>query len=94
MFMPDHLHLLLEGQTDAADLKSAMRVLRQRLTVVFHDATKSTTPLWQDGYYERVLRGDESTEQTIRYLLANPVRAGLVANALDYPFGWSVNAGW
>jgi hypothetical protein len=42
--------------------------------------------LWQKGYYERVLRDEEPTTDIIRYIIANPVRAGLVIEPGDYPF--------
>jgi hypothetical protein len=38
------------------------------------------------GYFERVLREDDSTFDVVRYIVQNPVRAGLVASALQYPF--------
>jgi len=45
--------------------------------------------LWQHGYYERILRRDEASVLVCHYILNNPVRAGLVADPADYPFGWS-----
>jgi len=42
--------------------------------------------LWQDGYYDRVLRHDEATLDVARYVLENPVRAGFVAAIEQYPF--------
>jgi hypothetical protein len=46
-------------------------------------------PLWQKGYYEHVLRNDEATLATAKYILENPVRAGLVAKPRDYEFAGS-----
>jgi putative transposase len=42
--------------------------------------------LWQGSYFDRTLRSDEATEDAIRYILDNPVRAGLVRSPLEYPF--------
>jgi hypothetical protein len=42
--------------------------------------------LWQPFGYEHVLRDDEDVITVARYILANPVRAGLVATVMDYPF--------
>jgi REP element-mobilizing transposase RayT len=88
VFMPDHLHFLVEGRSDQADFRGAMRVIRQRLTVTYH--TWNSGDLWQDGYHERVLRDEEATAAVAEYIVANPVRAGLVENARDYPFSWSI----
>ena len=42
--------------------------------------------LWQRGYYERVLRDEDHTRDVIRYILQNPVRAGLAKSPDEYPF--------
>ena len=42
--------------------------------------------LWQDGYFERVLRSDEEYLPIAAYILANPVRADLCASIGEYPF--------
>ena len=47
------------------------------------------TRLWQRYGFERVIRDSEQTFVVARYILENPVRAGLV-NAIDeYPFSGS-----
>jgi len=89
VFMPDHLHLLVEGQTADADFRAFMRFLRRRTAIEYRRLT--LLKLWQDGYYERVLRKDDATPAVISYILDNPVRAGLVENATDYPFGWTID---
>ena len=42
--------------------------------------------LVEDAGYERVLRDEESTVNVARYILENPVRAGLVRQVSEYPF--------
>jgi len=41
--------------------------------------------LWQDGYYDHVLREEEATIPVARYIVLNPVRAGLCEDASAYP---------
>ncbi|MGH9387032.1 MAG: transposase, partial [Vicinamibacterales bacterium] len=43
------------------------------------------SPLWQGGYYDHVLRDSESFLGAARYIVMNPVRAGLVQRSEDYP---------
>lgn len=83
--MPDHVHLLLEGTSDDADALEAVRIWKQRVGYAWKSQTK--TPLWQTGFYDRVLRERDDTRAVVRYLLNNPVRAGLVREAADY--SWS-----
>jgi putative transposase len=87
-FMPDHLHMLIEGMTPDAQMKEFIRVFKQRSA--FHWKSVFGTELWQRGYFERVLRSDESTIEVARYILANPLRAGMVNVIEDYPFGGSL----
>jgi REP element-mobilizing transposase RayT len=42
-------------------------------------------PVWQRGYYDHALRGDEDLRAQARYIVANPLRAGLVHSLGDYP---------
>ena len=49
-------------------------------------ALKHGGPLWQPGYYDRVLRQNEDARWVARYIVNNPVRAGLVVSPRDYPF--------
>lgn len=42
--------------------------------------------LWQPGYYERILRDDDSTNAVIRYIWENPIRAGLTKQLGEYPY--------
>ncbi len=87
--MPDHLHWLLSlGETTSLDRtvrlakgRAARRVnaLRQEL------GQPPLTPLWQGGYHDRALRSHEDLPSVARYVIANPVRAGLVQRVGDYP---------
>jgi len=83
-FMPDHLHVLVEGLRADCDLRRLARVFKQRSS--FQWKRRVEGDLWQRSYFEHVLRDDEDTFQVARYLLDNPVRAGTVKNPEDYPF--------
>jgi len=81
--MPDHVHLLLEGTTDDADLIGAMRVWKQRTGFAWKRRTGQR--LWQSGFYDHVLRDEDSVPSIVKYIIGNPVRARLVADASLYP---------
>ena len=42
-------------------------------------------PVWQRGFHDHALRRDEDVIQAARYIVANPLRAGLVSRVGDYP---------
>jgi hypothetical protein len=44
-------------------------------------------PHWQKGFFDHLIRSDESHAEKWKYVRENPVRAGLVAKAEDWPYG-------
>lgn len=82
-FMPDHLHLLVEGDTMESDLRRFMSSFKQKSGYAFSRAGNDR--LWQKGYHDRILRTEETTSIVVRYILENPVRAGLVTRFDEYP---------
>ena len=81
--MPDHAHLLVEGLSESSDLRRFAKLAKQRSGGVF--ARRSDELLWQEGFYDRVLRESDDIEGVARYIIGNPVRAGLVASPAEYP---------
>ena len=90
-FMPDHLHLLIHGQADDSDCRRFVAQAKQLSG--FHYWKRFGTHLWQHYGFERTLREHEDTSSVARYIVENPVRAGLVTSPSEYPFlGSSVYA--
>ena len=83
-FMPDHLHLVVEAASAHADLLHFVRHAKQRPG--YHVARLLKSRLWQASFYDRVLRDSEPSIVVIRYVLENPVRAGLARCIDEYPF--------
>ncbi len=80
--MPDHLNwMFVLGSTS---LETVVRTMKSRAAKAMNQRRGSRGPVWQPGYYDQLQRN----EKQWRYILANPVRAGL-AEALDeYPYAW------
>jgi putative transposase len=85
--MRDHVHLLLEGRSDACEFVRLMTLMRQRTAAAFHQTFGER--LWQRGYYERILRNPDEGPQVIAYIAANPVTKGLVSKPEAYPYLWT-----
>jgi putative transposase len=83
-FMPDHLHLVAEGTRDDADGLEFIRKAKQYSG--YYHKQRFARRLWQKYGYEHVIRDDERLDRIIRYVLENPVRAGLVQRVEDYPY--------
>lgn len=82
-FMPDHVHLVVVAGVNG-DAASFMR--RAKQTSGYAHLQLFGQPLWQPGYYDRVLRADADLLECIAYIVANPLRAGLTVEAGAYPF--------
>ncbi|MFV0455504.1 MAG: REP-associated tyrosine transposase [Pseudomonas sp.] len=82
--MPDHLHWLIElGPQPLAPL---MQRLKSRSAIAINDAAgRNGKRLWQKGFHDHALRCDEDLKGLARYIVANPLRAGLVRRIGDYP---------
>ncbi|HGM5579245.1 TPA: transposase [Pseudomonas putida] len=83
VLMPDHLHWLIELRE--VTLGSLMRRFKSRSSLALHKGGVRQYPVWQPGYHDRALRREESLQSAARYIVANPLRAGLVDHVGDYP---------
>ena len=84
--MPDHLHLLIQSQAESSDCKAFIRLAKQYSAFYYSKAHGGKKKLWQRYGHDHVLRDDENTDDVVRYVVENPVTAGLCARAADYPF--------
>lgn len=81
--MPDHIHWLLALETGT--LATLMQRFKSRSARVVNRARGCSGRLWQTGYHDRALRREENVLAVARYIVANPVRAGLVKSVRQYP---------
>lgn len=83
--MPNHVHLVLVPEAKDS-LHGALRRLHHRYSARINRARKWKGHLWQGRFFASAL-DDAYFWAAMRYVELNPVRAGIVANAVDYP--WS-----
>ena len=76
--MPDHMHWLLQLEAGASlsNLVGAVKA------VTAHGVGRR---IWQSGFHDHALRQEEDLAKLARYIVANPLRAGLVQRIGDYP---------
>jgi REP element-mobilizing transposase RayT len=78
--MPDHVHLVLGFPPEANVGKSIRDWKRWTARALRFD--------WQRDFFEHRLRGEENFQEKTRYVLENPVRAGLIGDWRDWP--WTI----
>ncbi|WP_339503609.1 REP-associated tyrosine transposase [Pseudomonas silesiensis] len=81
--MPDHLHWLIELKDST--LTFVMARTKSRITFALNRSIGRDGPLWQHGFHDRAIRREEDLQAVARYIVANPLRAGLVEKIGDYP---------
>lgn len=84
--MPDHVHLV--ANAGSAGLSHAVRLFKGRVAAWWRQHGDGQ-PLWQPSYFEHRIRSSEGFRDKCEYAFQNPVRAGLVARAEDYPWAGS-----
>ncbi|HIJ94721.1 MAG TPA: transposase [Desulfuromonadales bacterium] len=83
--MPDHFHWMfcLSDKIDLAGLMQSVKGFSAR--EIKRKIGGDVEAVWQEGYFDHALRTDENVKIFARYLIMNPVRAGLVKNIWMYP---------
>jgi len=90
VLMPDHVHWLLQlGDQDS--ITGVVTRLKSGSARAANAELNRSGAVWSRAYHDHVLRSDEDLQAVARYIVANPIRAGLVRRVGDYPF-W--NAIW
>ena len=87
VLMPDHVHFFCQANRDEASRLSyfvgkwkewTSKYARQRMSLA--------TPLWQPEFFDHVIRSNDSMAEKWSYVRNNPERAGLVAEADEWPY--------
>ncbi len=76
--MPDHFHWLVQlgNESNLSTVVRAVKALSSKR--IGHS-------IWQKGFYDHALRSEEDIKELARYIVANPLRGGLVESIGDYP---------
>jgi REP-associated tyrosine transposase len=90
VILPDHLHFFV-AMPDNVKLADWVGTLK-RVVAKSIGAAGSGDPIWQRGFFDHVLRSSESYAEKWNYVRENPVRAGLVSRAKDWPYSGEIPA--
>ena len=83
MVMPDHFHWLFQLKNQES-LSGVLKRVKGGSS--FNIKNKHTSQVWQQGFYDSLIRDEEHLIAEARYIVANPLRANLIKNIGDYPF--------
>ncbi len=81
--MYDHLHWLMQLNEDR-ELSNVVQFVKSNSARSVNRYRGSSGVLWSKGFYDRALRKEEDIKACARYVVANPLRAGIVATVGEY----------
>lgn len=85
VLMPDHWHGLIElGEGES--LPELMRAFKGNVSRRLRLQWPALGPVWAKSFHDRALRHTEDAFAATRYIVMNPLRAGLAHRAGGYPF--------
>ena len=83
--MPDHVHFFCSAELDAKTLPTFMQAWKQWTSKRMARELNLSGRVWQEEFFDHVLRSSESYSQKWDYVKENPVRAGLVKSSDEWP---------
>jgi len=85
VLMPDHWHGLVE-LADVETLSMLVARVKSVSAAAVNLAAGGGVSVWASGFHDRAMRRDDDLVGTARYIVGNPIRAGLCERVGDYPF--------
>lgn len=85
VLMPDHLHAFVALDEERLTLSTWVKSLKNALSNTLRSKGVSS-PHWQKGFFDHVLRSHDSYSEKWNYVRENPVRVGLVKDWNSWPF--------
>jgi REP element-mobilizing transposase RayT len=82
--MPDHVHMLLTPWSELATITRGIKGRSARQSNLLLGRTSHA--FWQDESFDHWLRHSDNFESALLYIERNPVRAGLVEEARQWPY--------
>ena len=82
--MPDHFHWLIKLRHERADISRLVKGVKAKTTYYYRSRSGQKT-IWQRGFYDQALRCEDQIVDVARYIVANPLRAGIVTRLQEYP---------
>jgi REP element-mobilizing transposase RayT len=89
VIMPDHVHLFAGFGPESATLSMWVKSFKNTISKTLTSAT-FYAPHWQKGFFDHVLRSQQSYEEKWIYVRENPVRARLVRTPEDWPYAGEI----
>ena len=86
IIMPDHVHFFCRAELNAKTLPTFIQAWKQWTSKRMARELKFSGNVWQEEFFDHVLRSSDSYGQKWNYVRENPVRAGIVRSPEAWPW--------
>jgi len=83
--MPNHYHLIIRSSKGAKNISKFMKCLQQSYSRKFNFKYEHSGHVFQGAYKHVPIKSNLELARVIQYIAENPVKAGLVKRAEDWP---------
>ncbi len=85
VLMPDHFHLIITPNSEIP-LERAVQFIKGGFSHRVKKEMKSSLAIWSTGFSEHRIKDTDDYKHHHDYVWQNPVRQGLAARPIDYPY--------
>ncbi len=88
VILPDHFHWVLKSESINKNFSDIIRSVKRNFTLNYKKFHNISTYLiiWQDRFWDHVIRDERDLENHIDYIHWNPVKHGFVSDPMDWPY--------
>ena len=90
VFMPDHVHMILEGRSESSDLRRVVNMFKQK-TGYYLKRNFGEAVEWQKDYYDYIHREKDKLKWQMKYIAENPIRKEIVKQWNEYKYTGSIH---
>lgn len=91
VIMPDHIHFFCKPTHESKSLSKFMQQWKQWTSKRLKNELEIENAVWQPEFFDHLIRSSESYSEKWNYVEQNPVRAGLVKQASNWPFAGHIH---
>lgn len=84
--MPDHLHIIIQPRSAKYNISEIMRHIKGSFARAYNNLIRKNGIIWQRRFFDTILQTEEEFLTRLNYILQNPVRAGIMNEAKEYPY--------
>jgi putative transposase len=84
VLLPDHLHAFVVVDDERLSLSEWAKSLKNAISKTLREQNV-LAPHWEKGFFDHVLRSEDSDSAKWHYVRENPVRTGLVKHWQEWP---------